>query len=186
LIGSDVADQVAHRRIGGGELLAVPLAAVLPGDRREVAVLLGQRDAARTYRGVWMIVDLAAADDRSPLVEQAGERADEPRLALAALAEQHQIVPGEQGTLDLGCHGLVEADDAGQRRLARREAGDQVAADLGLDAAMDVARAAKFAERCDGGGGHRFDATWRLPCLPGTATVFALREILATPVGVGR
>ncbi len=182
----DVADEVAHRCIGGGELLAVPFTAVLPGDRREVAVLLGQRDTARTYRGVWMIVDLAAGDDRSPLVEQAGERADEPRLALAALAEQHQIVAGEQGALDLGCDGVVEPHDAGQRRLARREAGDQIAADLGLDAAMEVARATKFAERRDGGGSHPIDATWRLPCLPGACRVFALREIFATPVGLAR
>ena len=35
-------------------------------------------------------------------------------LALPALTEQHDVVAGEQGTLDLGDDGLVEADDARQ------------------------------------------------------------------------
>ena len=69
-----------------------------------------------------------------PLVEQADQGADQPGLALAALAEQDHVVAGEQGPLDLGEHGLVEADDAGQGGLAGGQPGQQVVADLGLDA----------------------------------------------------
>ena len=44
---------------------------------------------------VRMVVDLAAGDDRRPLVQQADQRADQPGLALAALAEQDDVVAGE-------------------------------------------------------------------------------------------
>ena len=50
-------------------------------------------------------------------------RADQPGLALAALAEQDDVVPGEQRPLEVGQHGLVEPDDAGEARLARRGGG---------------------------------------------------------------
>jgi len=39
-------------------------------------------------------------------------------------------VPGQQRALDLGQHRVVEADDAGECRLARGEARLQVGADL--------------------------------------------------------
>ena len=63
-------------------------------------------------RRVRVVVDLAAGDDRRPLVEQADQRPDQPGLALPALAEEDDVVAGEQGALDLGQHGVVEADDA--------------------------------------------------------------------------
>ena len=81
-------------------------------------------------RRVRVLVDLAAGDDRRPLVEQPDQGADQPGLALAALAEQHEVVPGEQGALELGQHGVVEADDAGEGGLARAQPGEQVVADL--------------------------------------------------------
>ena len=43
----DVADQVADAGVGGGQLLAVPVRAVPPGDRQVVAELGGQGAAAR-------------------------------------------------------------------------------------------------------------------------------------------
>ena len=110
---------------------------------------------------VRVVVDLAAGDDRRPLVEQADEGADQAGLALPALAEQHEVVAGEQGALDLGDDGVVEADDAGQGRGAGGEAGDEVLADLGLDAAVDVPGGAQFAEGVDAGCRHPLDATTR-------------------------
>ena len=62
--------------------------------------------------------------------------ADQPGLALAALAEQHQVVAGEQGPLDLGQDGVVVADDAGEGRLAGAHPGEQVGAELLLDRAV--------------------------------------------------
>ena len=77
--------------------------------------MLGDLPAApRRDRRVRVLVELAAGDHRRPLVEQADEGADQPGLALAALAEQHEVVAGQQRALDLGQHGVVEADDAGE------------------------------------------------------------------------
>src|SRR4029079_2168746 len=68
----------------------------------------------------------------------------------AALAEEDQVVAGDDRTLDLGEHGVLEADHAGQAGLASAETGQQVAAQLGLDRAED---GAAVAERAEGGGG---------------------------------
>ncbi|GAA2807198.1 hypothetical protein GCM10020219_093760 [Nonomuraea dietziae] len=53
---------------------------------------------------------------------------------------------GQQGALEVGQDGLVEAHDAGKARLARAEPGEQVLADLGLDAAMSVTALSQFTE----------------------------------------
>src|SRR4029077_17951587 len=88
-----------------------------------------------------------AGDDRDPFVEQADERAHEPGLALAALAQKDDVVPGEQGALQLGYDGVVEADDAGERGFAGAEAAEQVGTDLLLDGSSGVTGVAEFAER---------------------------------------
>jgi hypothetical protein len=119
-----------------------------------VPELLHHPPAADADGGVRVVVDLAAAHHGGPLVEQADEGADEARLALAALAEEHQVVPREQGALDLGDHGVVVPEDARERVLAGRQRGDEVAADLGLDGAVLVAALAQPAERGGGGRGH--------------------------------
>src|SRR5919107_853839 len=80
-----------------------------------------------------VLVELAADEHRRPLVEQADQGADQPGLALAALAEQDEVVAGDEGPLDLGDDGVLEADHAGQAGLAGADAGEQVGADLGLD-----------------------------------------------------
>ena len=95
---------------------------------------------------VRVIADLAALDDRAPLVEQPAEGAHEAGLALAALAEQHEVVAGEQGRLELGQDGLVEADHAREGVLAGAQPGEEVVADLRLDAAVLVAGGAQAAE----------------------------------------
>ena len=43
--------------------------------------------------------DLTTDDDPRPLVEPPHQRADQPRLALASLAEQHDVVAREDGAL---------------------------------------------------------------------------------------
>ena len=69
-------------------------------------------------RGVRIVVDLAAGDDRHPLVEQAGERADDARLGLAALAEEDDVVTGEQCVLQLRHDRVLVAEHAVEQRLA--------------------------------------------------------------------
>ena len=92
----DVADQVADARVGGGELLAVPVRAVQPGDRQVVAALGDRRcDAGVIGRsGCSLSSEPAITGVHSS--SSVDQRADQPGLALAALAEQHHVVPGEQ------------------------------------------------------------------------------------------
>ena len=73
-----------------------------------------------------MVVDLAARDGRAPLVEQPDQGADQPGLTLPALAEQDDVVPRDQGALEVGQYGLAESDDAGERILAGSHHGQQV------------------------------------------------------------
>jgi hypothetical protein len=107
-----------------------------PRHRQVVAGLGRQPPTARADRRVRVVVDLAAGDHRRPLVEQPGDGAHQPGLALAALAEEHDVVAGEQGALQLGQHGVVEPDDAGERVTTCAQCRDQVGADLGLHAAV--------------------------------------------------
>ena len=79
----DLADEVGDGGVGGGQLLAVALRAVHPGDRRVVAELVDQVDGEAGDRVVGVVVDLRAGDDGQPLVEQADQGADDAGLGLA-------------------------------------------------------------------------------------------------------
>ena len=99
---------------------------------------------------VGVLVQLGAGDHRRPLVEQADDGADQAGLALAALAEQDDVVAGEQGALEVGQHGVVEADDAGEARACpARIRASRLSRSSSLTAALDVAGGAQLAE---GGG----------------------------------
>ena len=150
----DLADQVGDRRVRGGELLAVATRPVDPLDRGVLAVLGHQLPAVARHRLVGIVVDLRAGDDRHPLVEEAGERADHAGLRLAALAQEDHVVAGEQGVLELREHRvLVALHDHGEEHLAGLDAGDGVAAQLLLHRHRDPPRLAELADR--GGRGVR-------------------------------
>jgi hypothetical protein len=91
-------------------------------------------------------VDLAAGDLRTPLVQQAGQGAHQAGLSLAALAEQHQVVAGQERCLELGKDCVVEADDTGEGGFAGPEAGDEIGADLLFDGPRDVSGFQQLAE----------------------------------------
>ena len=118
LDGVDLADEVGDRRVGRGELLAEAAVAVHPLDRRLVAALGDEQPRVLRDRVVRVVVDLAAGDDRHPLVEQVGERADHAGLRLAALAEEDHVVAGDQRVLELREDGVLVADHAVDERLA--------------------------------------------------------------------
>jgi hypothetical protein len=151
----DVADQVSDAGVGGGEFLAVPFAGVPPADRQVVSQLGGETPAPRAGRVVGMVVDLAALDDRSPLIKQPAEGADQPGLTLAALPEQDEVVPGDQGALQVRQHGLPEPHDAGEGVLPGSHLGEQVLPYLVLDAAVLVTARAQLGHR---GGARRLAA----------------------------
>src|SRR6478752_7600719 len=93
-----------------------------------------------------MLSDLRASDDGRPLVQQSGERAQQPGLALAAFAEHHHVMAGDQRAFQLWQHGRLEADDAGPGIGARAQRGQQIGAQFGLDAAKLVTGDTEFAD----------------------------------------
>ena len=108
-----------------------------------VAAACWERDGDRV---VGVLAELGAGDHRRPLVEQADQRAQQPGLALAALAEQHDVVAGEQRALDLRDDGLGEAVQARPRVLAGAQLGEQVVAQLLAERPELVAARAELAE----------------------------------------
>ena len=93
-----------------------------------------------------MLAQFGASDHRRPLVEQSDQRAQQPGLALAAFAEQHEVVAGDQCPLDLRQYGVVEAQDAWPNVVALRERGQQILPDFLLDSAFTMTGGAQFAD----------------------------------------
>ncbi len=127
------ADQVGDGDVGRRELLVVAAIGADPLDGRPIA-LLGHQVAGRPGdRGIRIVVDLGAGDDRDRVVEQVHELAEHPRLGLAAQAEEQHVVPRQDGVLDLGDDRLFVTEDIREQRLAGLELGHEVPPHLILD-----------------------------------------------------
>ena len=146
----DLADQVGDRDVGGRELLGVAVLAREPGDRELITHLRLARPAGGTDRREGIAVDLATRDRRNRLVEEFHESADDPGLRLAALAENHHVVPGEDRVLDVGNDRLVVAQNAREDALASRHLAEQVLPQLVAHPARPDARPPELAQggRC--------------------------------------
>ncbi len=120
-----------------------------PFDRCRIAHLLDQIAGMLAGRSKWVVVDLAAGNDRHPLVEQAGERADEPRLGLTSLAQKDYVVTGEQGILELRHDGVLVPEDSFEQGVAGSDAGHSVSSDLLFHRGRLPARGLQIAERCE-------------------------------------
>ena len=145
----DVADQVGDAGVRGGQLLGVALAAVFPGHWEVVAGIGGPLDRLGGDRAVGVLAEFGAGDDRGPFVEQPAQGAQQARLALAALTEQHDVVFGDQGALELRDDGVLEAQDPWPHLgdvHARAQLGQQILAELGLHAAFAVSRGAQLTD----------------------------------------
>ncbi len=153
LDGVDVTDEVTDGGVGRGELLPVAQRPVQPADGQVVALGDDATPGRGRQRGVGVLVELGALDDGGPLVEQADEGAQQTRLALAAFAEQDDVVAGQQGALELGGDGVLVADDTGEAVLAGAQALDEVGPQLLLDGAVLVAGGAQRPERAGEVGG---------------------------------
>ena len=147
----DVADQVGDRRVGGGELLGVPLAAVAPHDGQVVAQLAGTADGCRRDGMERMLAEFRPLDDRRPFVQQPVQAAQQARLALAAFAEQHDVVAREDRAFELRNHGVIEAVDAGPRVASLGERREEVLAQLDPYRTVGVTRCAQLTGRGDPG-----------------------------------
>ena len=91
----DLADEVGDRDVRRRELLGVAAVARQPVDRRLVAVLVDGGPAGRADRRVWIVVELAAADDRQPLVEQI-RRGAAPSASWPGRARRGRRGPGRR------------------------------------------------------------------------------------------
>src|SRR5207244_4901330 len=93
-----------------------------------------------------IVVDLAPGDDRHPLVEQLGERADHAGLGLTALAEEDHVVPGDEGVLELREDSVFVADHTVDERTTLADPGERVRTYLLFDGARHPAAGFQLAE----------------------------------------
>ena len=135
----DIADEVSHAGVRGGQFLGVALAAVPPCHRQVVAEFGGSADRLRGDRCVGVLAEFGAGDHWRPLIKQIGQRAQQSGLALSAFAEKHEIVSGDQRTLELRQHGVFESEDAGPDVVAGSQRFQEVFPNLVFDAALGMA-----------------------------------------------
>ena len=117
----DLADQVGDGDVGRRQLLAVaavPRAASRSAWRRPARRRMLRAGGEIGASGSSLIS--RAGDERHLLVQQVDQRARDPGLGLAALAQEDDVLAGEDGVLDLREDRLLVADDAGEERLVRR------------------------------------------------------------------
>ena len=108
----DLTDQVRDRRVRGGQLLAVPLVRVDPADGHAVALGGDPVPTGPADRSVRAVIYLAAIDHRDLVVQQRDQGADQAALRLPTLAQEDDILPGEDRVLDLRDDRPVISDDS--------------------------------------------------------------------------
>src|SRR5439155_10787029 len=93
-----------------------------------------------------IVIDLAAGDGRQQRIEERDERAGDPGLRLTALAQEDDVLAGEDRVLDLGDDRLLVADDAVEQRGLARERDHEVGPKLLLHGPAPISA---LAERPD-------------------------------------
>src|SRR2546426_2443377 len=125
-----LADEVGDGDIGGRELLAIAAVARDPGDLGLVAALGHAFTAGLTDRRERTVVDLAAGEPGDLGVEKLDQEARHAGLGLATLAQEHDVLAGENRVLDLGEDALLVPDDPWEDRFALSQPRDQVVPQL--------------------------------------------------------
>ena len=144
--GVDVADEIRDAHIWGGQLFDVTVAAVQPLNGGLVTAGLEDGPALRRDRRHRVLGKWRARQHRNPFVQQIRQAARNPRLGLAAQAEQIHAVPGEQGALHIGQHRVVISDDALKQRPPGLDAVHEVGPDFRGNGAGRVAGGAQGAK----------------------------------------
>jgi hypothetical protein len=126
----DVADHVGDGHVRRGQLFDIARLARQPAHRHLIAFGLDALLAEGRQRRDRIVVDLAVGNDRDPLVEQRGQRAQDARFRLAAQAEQDEVMPRQHGVHELRDDRVVVADDAGKEGFFPLQTLRQVLADL--------------------------------------------------------
>ena len=145
----DLADQVGDGDVRRRQLLAVALLARRSSRSacRRPARRCGRAAAPQIGSNGSSLISQPATIGHL-LVEQVDQAARDARLRLAALAEQDDVLAGEDRVLELRDDGLLVADDAGEHLFAVAHLAHQVAAHLLLDGEHVVAALAKLADGC--------------------------------------
>jgi hypothetical protein len=143
----DLADEVRDGDVGRGQLFGIATIARDPVDGGRVSVALDDRACGRTDRSQRVVVELASGDDGEPRIEETDEQPRHPRLGLPALAEEDEVVAGEDRVLDGRDDRILVADDTREDLAARREPGEEVGPQLFLDRARAPARGDQLTQR---------------------------------------
>ena len=152
----DFTNEVGDRRVGGRQLLTVPLGTVHPRNRRVVTHLCDKIARVTRHRVVGVVVDLAARNDWHPLIQEARERTNHAGLCLAALAEEHDVVARQQRILQLRHDRVLVTHDTCEQRFTGANLRNRIATHLVFHRHGLPARRTQRAEgRGKGRGGGR-------------------------------
>lgn len=155
----DFADEVGDGDVGCGEFFAVAFVAGEPFELGVVA-FLGDDVAAGLGDGVEGVFwDFAAGEDGDFVVEECDEGADDAGFGLSALAEEDDVLAGEDGVDDVGDDGFVVAVDSWEKGLAGADFGDEVFPHLFADGEDAVSGGAEFSDGSGAFEGRHWCAT---------------------------
>jgi len=157
----DLADEIGDGDVGRRELLAVALIGREPDQLDGVTVVRDPVLAGGADRLERIVVDLASGDRGQHGVEQRDERARDTRLRLATLAEEDDVLAGEDRVLDLGHDGLLVADDPFEEGLLARERDHEIRTQLFLHGAAAISALAKRSDGHGTVGGHERSPSFR-------------------------
>ena len=138
--GVDLADEIGHRNIGRRQLLPKTVVSMEPRDGGLVAQILYPivPDFGHGREGI--VVHLGPFDDGNVLVQEIRHRSDQPRLGLAALPQEDQVVAREDRVLQLRDDRLFIANDPGEQLLPFPDFPDEILPQLVFDRDDLVAR----------------------------------------------
>ena len=147
LDGVDLPNQVGNGNVRRRQLFRIPRLPLQPGNGRIVPLLGHNAPPVRAERMIRIIIQLAARDNRNPLVQQVHHLPNQPRLRLPPFPQQDDVLPRQNGILQLRNHRLLKADDAGESRLLRPYLANQIAADFRPHRRRFVAAVAQLPQR---------------------------------------
>ena len=150
LDGVNLANQVGDGDVGGSQLLRVALLAGYPLDGRIVA-LFGHTVAAGLADGVvGVVVNFATRYLGNVLVQQPDQAAYQARFGLPPLAQQDDVLPGQDGVLQLRNYRFLESDDAGKDDFLGANPSNQIGAYFFADGANYISAFAQVANGSQG------------------------------------
>ena len=155
--GIDLADHVGKLR-AGGKSLGVPPFARPPGDRHLRLGQLRHHLAAGTGNGpIRVLVHRTAWNVQvgQLRIEESSDQPHQPALGLPLLAQEEQVVPGDQPEVDLRDDRVFVADDAGKEVLAMRQGLHEVIVNFPLDRLGNPTTFAEFQQVGRSGDGRR-------------------------------